>query len=72
VCLVKYFCPDESHYCFRLDSNSDIKKATISLMDYLNIMFPLLNLSHEHPSEQKEQLSDTKDRRTDSPNGKSL
>lgn len=38
----------------------------------LNIMFPPLNSSHEHPSEQEEQLSDMKDRRTCFPHGKSL
>lgn len=27
----------------------------------LNIMFPLLNFSHKHPSEEKEQLSNMKD-----------
>lgn len=34
-------------------------------------MFPLLNLSHKHPSEEKE-LSNIKDWRSEFPNGKSL
>lgn len=35
-------------------------------------MFPLLNLSHKYPSEEKEQLSNMKDWRSEFPNGKSL
>lgn len=72
VCLVKYFSPNKSHYCFRLDSNSNIRRQQYPWWTILNSMFPRLNLSHKHPSEQKEQLSDMKDRWTDFQNGKSL
>lgn len=70
VCIVKYFPTNKSHYCFRLDSNSNINNSLAKLS--WTSCSPPLNSSHEHPSEQEEQLNDMKDRRTCFPDGKSL
>lgn len=49
VCLVKYFSPKKSYYCFRLDSNSNIKKGTIPLTDYLEHHVPTLEFKPRAP-----------------------